>query len=258
MINFEVVEPQDQNPKRTVIIGSPKVGKTSTIGALRSDWTVFTIDLEASVSFYGGAFADVKKIANDQNISKLDAFKYVVKELWKLKKEKGKAPFDFIVLDSLTELEDLAKEYGKELYKATPMGSKWQGTDITSLPNGAGEGWLRQAFEKLYMSLDGLYEKGIIYTAHLKLGSLEISGMEIQTKDIQLRGQLKSLVCRNMDAIGFMRRNKKGDQVILSFKNSASDVVVGTRCPHLRNQEFVLSEMDEAGVIKTNWKQIYK
>ena len=37
MLNFEVVEPQDQNPKRTVIIGSPKVGKTSTIGALRSN-----------------------------------------------------------------------------------------------------------------------------------------------------------------------------------------------------------------------------
>ena len=37
MINFEVQEAVSQNPKRMVIIGSPKVGKTSTISALRSD-----------------------------------------------------------------------------------------------------------------------------------------------------------------------------------------------------------------------------
>ena len=49
---------------------------------------------------------------------------------------------------------------------------------------------------------------------------------------------------------------RKGNQTIINFNNN-DGVTCGARPDHLRNQQVVVSEMDEKGKINTNWSKIY-
>ena len=172
-------------------------------------------------------------------------------------KKENKPYYDFLVYDTLTALEDIAKTLAVEMYKKVPIGAKWTGTDILSLPNGAGEFWLRSAFELLYKALEGLTNVGIIYTAHLKLGSINIDGEDLATKDIALRGGLKLLVLKDMEATGFGYRSKNGKEFVLSFKTTALDVAAGSRVKRLANKHITVTKSDENGNIDCFWEEIY-
>ena len=49
---------------------------------------------------------------------------------------------------------------------------------------------------------------------------------------------------------------RKGNETVLSFKNNDA-VTCGARPEHLRNEEIVVSEMNDKGEIKTHWNKIY-
>jgi hypothetical protein len=71
--------------------------------------------------------------------------------------------------------------------------------------------------------------------------------------NIDLTGKIKSLICANADAIGYMYR--KENKTILSFKTS-EEVTCGARPDHLRNQEIVITELED-GVLKTSWDKVF-
>ena len=71
--------------------------------------------------------------------------------------------------------------------------------------------------------------------------------------NIDLTGKIKSLICANADAIGYMYR--KGSKTILSFKTN-DDVICGARPEHLSNAEIVITEMID-GVVKTTWDKVF-
>jgi hypothetical protein len=83
---------------------------------------------------------------------------------------------------------------------------------------------------------------------------LEKNGSEFSSLDLDLTGKLKRITTSNSDAIGYLYR--KGNKNIVSFKTS-DEVACGARQEHLRNQEIVLSELNEDNTIKTNWDKIY-
>jgi len=116
--------------------------------------------------------------------------------------------------------------------------------------------WLRLAFKQIYSLFDGCFSKGLIITGHIKLTSVQKNGKEIQAKDIQLTGKLKTMVCQQADAIGYLSRVKGGQQNTISFKSDESDIVSGARPDHLKNQEFVISEIKD-GKFLTYWDKIY-
>ena len=72
--------------------------------------------------------------------------------------------------------------------------------------------------------------------------------------NIDLTGKIKSLICANADAIGYLFR--KGNKTILSFKTS-DEVSCGARPAHLKNEEIVLAELNAKGELKTHWDKIY-
>ena len=72
--------------------------------------------------------------------------------------------------------------------------------------------------------------------------------------NIDLTGKIKSLICANADAIGYMFR--KGNKTILSFKTN-EETTCGARPEHLRNEEIVISEMNEKGELTLHWDKIY-
>jgi hypothetical protein len=77
----------------------------------------------------------------------------------------------------------------------------------------------------------------------------------VMSANIDLTGKIKSLICANADAIGYMFR--KGNQVFLSFKTN-EETTCGARPEHLRNAEIVISEANDKGEIVTHWDEIYK
>ena len=141
-----------------------------------------------------------------------------------------------------------------KLYQGTPMGKTYTG-NVLSLPNGAGYGYLREAFETVYNSFMGLSDC-LILLGHIKKASITKEGKELGAKDLDLTGKLKQITCADADAIGYLFRKENSNY--LSFKTSEVDLATGARPKHLRQQEFVISDFDpKAESISAYWDKVF-
>ncbi len=225
------------NPKRLIIYSKPKTGKTSAFAGLENN---LLIDLEN-----GADYVEALKIKVSTLAELLEAGKAI--------KEAGK-PYKYVTIDTVTSLEDMVMPLAIKLYKNTSMGKNYDGENVLSLPNGAGYLYLRQAFFQVLDFIDTLAPH-IILSGHLKDKQVDDKGEMVLAANIDLTGKIKSLICAHSDAIGYMFR--KGNQTILSFKTN-DEVTCGARPEHLRNEEIVISEMNENGELEFHWEKIYK
>ena len=230
------VAAKSQSPRKLIIYSKPKVGKTSALAELEN---ALIIDLEKGTDF-------------------LDAMKVQVNDLAELKQvgqaiiDAGK-PYKYIVIDTITKLEDMCLPLALTMYRKTPMGKNFDGTNVLTLPNGAGYLYLREAIDSVVKYLDTLSER-IIYLGHIKLKSIEKNGKEVTASDLDLTGKIKSMMSADVDAIGMLYR--EGSKNMLSFKTT-DDVICGARPKHLKNQEIVLSEIDEKGNVTVDWSKVF-
>ncbi len=229
------VKAERMNPKRIVIYSKPKTGKTTAYAGLEDN---LIIDLENGTDF-------------------VEALKVKVNSLQELL-ETGKAvkaagnPYKFITIDTVTALEDMIMPLAIKLYRATPMGKNFDGDTVVTLPNGAGYLYIRQAFFQVLDFIDTLAPT-IILSGHIKDKVVDDKGEMVMSANIDLTGKIKSLICANADAIGYMYR--KGNKTILSFKTN-EEVTCGARPEHLRNEEIVITEMID-GELKTSWEKVF-
>jgi hypothetical protein len=224
------------NPKRLIIYSKPKTGKTSAFAGLEGN---LIIDLEN-----GADYVEAIKV-KASNLQEL-------KEIGKAIKE-ANYPYKYVTIDTVTALEDMVMPLAINLYKQTPMGKNYSGDSILTLPNGAGYLYVRQAFFQVLDFIDTLAPQ-IILSGHIKDKQVDDKGEMVMSANIDLTGKIKSLICANADAIGYMFR--KGEQTILSFKTN-EEVTCGARPEHLRNEEIVISEMVNGELI-THWEKVYK
>jgi hypothetical protein len=225
------------NPKRLIIYSKPKTGKTSAFAGLENN---LILDLEN-----GADYVDALKVKISSLQELLDAGKAI--------KEAGK-PYTYVTIDTVTALEDMVMPLAIKLYKQTSMGKNYDGDNVLSLPNGAGYLYLRQAFFQVLDFIDTLAPH-IILSGHIKDKQVDDKGEMVMAANIDLTGKIKSLICANADAIGYMFR--KGNQTILSFK-TIGEVTCGARPEHLRNEEIVISEMNDKGELIIHWDKVYK
>ena len=243
-----VVKATVKNPKNLIIFSKPKTGKTSNLAQLEN---ALIIDLEQ-----GSDFVDAMKIKAN-SIADIRAIGDEIK--------KAKYPYNYIIIDTITKLEEMCVDLAEQMYSKTPMGSKWfekdggknKYNDILALPNGAGYQWLRKAFDKATNYIKQL-APNIIWLGHVKDIVLEKKGAEFNSADLDLSGKIKRIFAADSDAIGYMYR--KGNQNFLSFKTS-DDVSCGSRSSHLRNKEILISEVlnsdTENEKLKTYWENVY-
>jgi hypothetical protein len=224
------------NPKRLIIYSKPKTGKTTAFAGLDNN---LIMDLEN-----GADYVEALKV----NITSLQE----LLEAGKAIKEAGK-PYKYVTIDTVTALEDMVGPLAIKLYRQTSMGKNYDGDNILSLPNGAGYLYLRQAFFQVLDFIDTLAPH-IILSGHIKDKQVDDKGDMVLAANIDLTGKIKSLICANADAIGYMHR--KGNKTILSFK-TAEEVTCGARPEHLRNEEIVVSEMNDKGELEFHWDKIY-
>lgn len=229
------VKAQRVNPKRLVIYSKPKTGKTTCYAGLENN---LILDLEN-----GTDFLEALKIPINNLQELLDAGKAI---------REANKPYTYITIDTVTALEEMIQPLAIKLYKQTPMGKNYDGDNITTLPNGAGYLYIRQAFFQVLDYVDTLADF-VILSGHIKDKQVDDKGEMVMSANIDLSGKLKSLVCANADAIGYMYR--KGPKTILSFKTN-EEVTCGARPDHLRNKEIVIADSSE-GSLKISWDEVY-
>lgn len=244
------VKSKVKNPKRFLLLGHTKIGKTHLATQLENS---LLIDLEGSAVFYDAMKVDVLEISKKNNISLLEAFKLTIRSI-----KGSETKYDYIVVDNTSRLESIAAVHATDLYKKSTVGKNFEGTDVVSeLERGAGYGWLRIAFEQFYGVIDTLPNKGVVYIGHIKKASIKKDGKDLTANDLDLTGKLKSIVVSDMDAIGTITRHKDGDKNVISFRTDPQDLATGSRCAHLRNKEFIISEMSEDGQLTSHWDKVF-
>jgi hypothetical protein len=174
------------NPKRLVIYSKPKTGKTTAYAGLDNN---LILDLEN-----GCEYVEALKIT----ISSLSE----LQEAGKAIKEAGK-PYKYVTVDTVTALEEMIMPLAVKLYRNTAMGKNFDGDNVTTLANGAGYLYIRQAFFQVIDFIDTLAPH-IILSGHIKDKVVDDKGEMVMSANIDLTGKIKSLICANADAIGYM------------------------------------------------------
>lgn len=251
ILPLQKVKATHQNPKNLIIFSKPKTGKTELSAQLENS---FILDLEDGTDFVDAIKMKAKSVEEIKAIGEAII--------------KANKPYNFVVVDTITKLEQICLPYAELLYSRTPMGKNWfkkkegvlspdsgkaiYGT-ITSLPNGAGYQYTREAMMKMIDYIKS-WAPHVILLAHVKDTLLEKEGAEVSAMELDLTGKVKRILSADSDAIGYLYR-AKNNQNILSFRTN-DDVACGARPAHLRNQEFVISELTEEG-LKTYWEKVY-
>lgn len=228
-----------QDPKNLIIYGVPKIGKTTLLSTLDS---CLIVDLEN-----GSDYVDALKV----KVNNMKDFG----ELCKLLKESGN-PYKFIAIDTVTALEEFAKPYALQLYKSSPMGSTFSGTDILSAPHGAGYGFLRTAIENLIGALTKC-APNIILIGHVKDKAISTSegASDASIKEFDLTGKTGRILAAKSDAIGFIYRDENSN-LCINFE-TGGEASAGARPAHLANKKIIVAERKEDGTFESHWERVY-
>lgn len=228
-----------RNPSILCIYGSPKVGKTGALAELENN---LIIDLEK-----GSSQIEALKIQanNFDELQKIGAA--IVKDGY---------PYDYVTIDTVTELETWCEALATQLYKNTPQGANFTGMTVLELPHGAGYYWLRMAYSSWIKRLKTLAPT-VILVAHVRDKNLTKKGKEVSAKDLDLTGKIRNITSKDSDAIGYIYRDPENTNNTRITFIHADELLCGARNQHLRGQDFVLTESEDGVITKSHWDKIF-
>ncbi|KKN58756.1 hypothetical protein LCGC14_0548510 [marine sediment metagenome] len=206
------VDFSSDQPEIIIIAGSPKVGKTFLSASFPK---VLIADMEG-----GSRFLEYHPNKANIYVLQLSDLAEVRGLIVQLAKEKDNLPYDTIVVDSLTTLEQwIEEEVSKDLN--CEFGTAGYGADYGS------------ARTKMMRMINGFKKvnKRIILIAHTNISAEP--GTEIKT--LSLTGKVKNLVTAAADAVGFM--GWKNEERIISFASTQKDES-GSRYPQLIGKDI--------------------
>lgn len=233
--------PKINNPKFLILFGRPKAGKSTLMASLENN---LIIDLENGYQALSALVVQARTV-ND--------FAEIANALREEIKNTGKFPYRYITIDNATRLEEMCLSYAGQLYRQTPMGKTYQGSDVRTLPNGSGYMYLRQAVRKVIDMFRDLCES-LILVAHVKEKMINKEGEELSEMSIDLTGKLGDILCGEADAIGYVYR-KKSDTIV-SFEGGDNSIREA-RANHLRGKKIVVATSDENNNITVDMTKIF-
>lgn len=233
--------PKVNNPKLLILFGKPKSGKSTLMAALDNN---LIIDLENGYQALSALVIQARNINDFAEIA--NALREKIKEL-------GHYPYKYITIDNATRLEEMCMSYAIKLYKASPQGKNYTGTDIRTLPNGSGYMWLRTAVRKVIDLFRDLSDT-LIIIAHVKDRQVTVDGQEMSEMTIDLTGKLGDILCGEADAIGYVYRKKNETHV--SFEGG-ENTIREARAEHLRGKNIVVATSDENNHITVDMTKIF-
>ncbi len=256
----EIRKQKFTNPRVQILYSVPKAGKTSIVSHLENH---LILELEP-----GGADYVTGRV---QEINRPTEFN----EILDLIKKSETKVCDYLIIDTITKLDEWSEIVGTYNYMSKPQGKKFNRvgeietgakilhTDsrfetVHQLGQGFGYQHSRQVMTDWYdklMELIALEKvEYIILLAHVKDKLIESrNGDSVESIDINLTGKVKSIYSSRVDAVGhFYREDGKG---YISYNNEYK-VVCGGRCPHLDGSILVSEKLADKS-IKVDWSKIY-
>jgi hypothetical protein len=252
----EPVKAQLLEPKSLVIMGAPKIGKTTACALLPKALVLNCEDKEQTTTGM---------------IKYFDSYEMLVAILKHIRENPDKYNYMFGVVDTVTKLEALAEKRGEMIYARTLQGKNWIVIDkatgklsplcgkakyrsILSLPKGAGYPYVTTALREIKQMLEDTFPY-VIYLAHTKETQMEDSaGEEITVTEINLTGKNKLMFASEAQAIGRMQR--MGKELYIQFQPSDS-VIAGNKIDRLDGTNILVSKKKEDGTFETHWEEIY-
>jgi hypothetical protein len=231
------------NANTMILYGKEKCGKTTILSQLKNalivDSEEGTKKLKCISISVPTELGPVGKIAWLKRLGK------------KLKEEKK---YDYIAIDTLTEINEWTEWSGTYRYMNSIMGKSFNRVkdskgvpikggeflapdsddyeSVHTLPDGNGYRWSREDMLEIFKLFNDASRKCTIYVCHMEdkfLGIKENTDL-IVPKQLALTGKLRDILPRKVDAIGYVY-NDKG--VIKVNFTGSEERVGGTRAKHL-------------------------
>lgn len=216
---------QRNDPRLLLIYGPPKIGKSTILTQLPlSKYFVLSTD-PRGWEFLSGVYAQI------DNMEQFVQYEQEIK--------KQNRPYDFVGIDTIDNLETWSEQEATKLYKASPIGKSFTGKSVLELPNGGGYMYLRSVFTNVITRLLDIAPQ-VIIVGHIRDKLIgQTSGQdETYSKDLDLTGKIKAIVCSLVDTIGYVSRDKDSNLTI-SFKTHEL-ITNGSRAPHLKGKNFTM------------------
>lgn len=255
-------------PRDLAIIGQPKIGKGTILGDFTSKYDALVLDLEKG----GYEYITARKISTytTPHTSRYESFQNYIKFRKMLLKEKGK--YKYLIIDGLSDLDDLSDIGGTLAYMNSTIGKKFnrEGTrgegrkytpedaefkSVTTLPDGAGYQHTRRWF---LQQIEAFREISAyrIYAAHVTDKYISDKGKDdVLGSEISLTGKLKLIFAARVTAL--CKLVAEGDDRYLNFEVANDSIIAGSRAPELHGK-ILISKQDEKGNLVTFWDSIYK
>ncbi len=215
-----------KSPQMTVIYGPPKIGKTTVMSELEGN---LIVDIED-----GADFIEALKIKAN-NWEKLQAVCQAIRD--------NGRPYKYGTLDTASRMEEWAEKEATRRYKLMPIGKTFRGQSVLELDHGAGYLHLRNAFTDMIMCVKSTFPN-VIFVCHLRdkmlAGKEAKSNTEVASKDLDLTGKCKQIICSLADAIGYIYRKPDSSKLWINFCSNET-VNCGSRCQHLKGTDMELS-----------------
>ena len=260
----EITTANNTAPRDLVIIGQPKIGKGSILGNFTTKYNALVLDLEKG----GYEYIPARKLSTytGQETSRWESFQNYIKFRKALLEQKSK--YDYLIIDGLSDLDDLSEIGGTLAYMNTVIGKKFNRSatlekynfgdpewrSVLTLPEGAGymhtRKWFLEQIE--FFRQIAPYR---IYAAHVADKYIKDNGKEeVVGSEISLTGKLKSIFASKVTAL--CKLTAEGDERFLNFDVQNDSIIAGSRSPKLKGK-ILISNKDKKDNIETFWESIY-
>jgi hypothetical protein len=230
----ELIPATPGSPRILTIYGPPKVGKTSIVSCLPS---ALLVDLED-----GSNYVSAMKLKLDNALQIPGLVKQII--------DAGR-PYKYIIVDTIDKIEEWAEAEATRKYKNSPIGKNFSGDSVLELPKGAGYLHLRNEFKKFFDQFRSAANY-VIFIGHVRDKDINNTlTTTVASKDLDLTGKIRNIVCSMSDAIGHIYRDKDG-KLVISF-TTTEGIQCGSRCAHLRGATVNFS----TPAVVEDWRQIY-
>lgn len=227
------------NATSMIVFGKEKCGKTTAFSKLEN---CLIIDTEN-----GSKKVKVKALIAPQDKGPVGKMQWLKKVADKLIEE-GR-PYDYVVIDTLSEVNEWSEWSGTWRYMNSVQGKKFNRVNgvkdgemldptsddyqsVHNLPEGYGYRWSRDEMLRIFNLFMGVAKKCVFFVCHVEdkfVGQNEKKD-EVPEKQLALTGQLRRILPRKVDVIGYVYN--KEDQLMINF-SAAEDKLGGTRAKHL-------------------------
>ena len=190
------------DPRNLILFGLPKVGKTTALSKLPN---ALILDLEDGTDYIEGAY-----------VIKIKSYVDMYKAAKALREEQH--GFKFVIIDTVTALEEISLNLACKRYKESIMGKNWDGNgnDILKLPQGGGYYWLRIAMQEIIgWFTDQSYN--LILTGHVKERNMVEGGTELVVKNLDLGGKMANILAAKSDGIAYLYRDVDTGALMANF-----------------------------------------